>query len=130
MERNGTETDRDLEAFFQAVKAEPSEARPDLLARILDDAYAEQDARTARVIPDVAEIRRSASGKGLLAGLREAIGGWPALAGLATATLAGVWIGYSPPASLDALSTTLLDSDYSLTMDSSLPDYDFLLTDG
>lgn len=129
----GDGTDRELEAFFEALKTESTEAPPALLARVLEDAYAEQASReagrSAAAAPGPDTGSRSTLG-GILAGLRDAIGGWPALAGLATATLAGVWIGYAPPASLDGLTASLFDIETSLGLDSSLPEYGFLLNDG
>ena len=70
------------------------------LARIEADAFAAQATRTAPLsasVPVAAPAR-----EGWLAQLWSAIGGWPSLAGLATATVAGVWIGISPPAALSA----------------------------
>lgn len=125
-------TDGDLEVFFQAAREVAAEPSPDLMARVLADAYAEQDAAAIATGADTAgapaETPRPPRRR--IAGLLEAIGGWPAVAGLAAATLAGVWIGYNPPAALDNLSLDLLDSGYALTMDSSLPGIDYLLADG
>lgn len=125
--------DRDLEAFFQAARESVPEASPDLMARVLADAYSEQDAREVTA-PAAAEANHdrapAAQGRGWFAGLLDALGGWPAVAGLATAAVAGVWIGYNPPLTLDTLSLDLFDSGYGLTMDSSLPDIDYLLSEG
>lgn len=33
----------------------------------------------------------------------DTLGGWPAMGGLATAAVMGVWVGISPPASLDGI---------------------------
>lgn len=83
------------EAALDALLAEAREtpaALPDALtARMLADAEAAQNARAA---PPAAAPRR----RGRLARAFAGIGGWPALAGFATATVAGVWIGLSPPA--------------------------------
>ena len=94
------QTERDLETFFEAVRSETEEASPDLLARVLEDAYAEQDALAVREIPSPAAEEPAAPSRGILRGLWDAIGGWPAAAGLATATVTGVWIGYNPPAAI------------------------------
>ncbi|MCP5036339.1 MAG: hypothetical protein GY945_01930 [Rhodobacteraceae bacterium] len=61
---------------------------------------------------------------GLLAGLIAAIGGWPSLAGLATATLAGVWIGFSNPEALTDSSVALLLPGLSQTETYELEDFD------
>ena len=97
-------TDRDdpLEAFFEAGRetvADPSEA---LLARVEADAMAAFAARTT-------PARATPSGwRGVLA----ALGGWPAGAGLGTAALAGLFIGF-------ALPDTLADVSLPLTGDLS-----------
>ena len=79
---------KELDAYFHALKenaAEPSEA---LLARVLADA---ETAQPRTIAPLPAESRPS-----FWQDFLRAIGGWPALAGLATATVAGVWIGGHP----------------------------------
>lgn len=44
---------------------------------------------------------------GILGQMLAAIGGWPAMAGLATAGVAGLWIGIAPPAALADVAGTL-----------------------
>lgn len=81
-----------LDAFFAAGRAaapDPSEA---LLARILADAAEVQVSATA-----AADARRGRGPFGLWAGLLAALGGWPAVAGLASAAVAGFWIGAAQP---------------------------------
>lgn len=126
------ELDAELEAFFRSARDMAEAPSTSLMSRVLADAYAEQDAisaASATMPPPVAPPR------GFLAGFFEAIGGWPAMAGLVTATAAGLWIGYNPPDAIGTLSQSLvgggydLSADDSLTMDSSLPDFEFLLTD-
>jgi len=79
-----------LEAFFDAARAETQTAPAALTARIA----AQGRALAPPPQPDPTPSRR---------GLRpwrqivDALGGWPALAGLATACAAGVWIGLAPP---------------------------------
>lgn len=79
-----------LEAFFAAAQREAPAPSPELLARVLAQAEAEQ-ARFAPPRP------RQMPRLGLAARLRQGLGGWPALAGLAAAGLAGVWIGLALP---------------------------------
>lgn len=77
-----------LEVFFDAAKGAqpaPSEA---LMARVLADAETLQPSPE----PVAPKMRRK--------GWFSALGGWPALAGLATATVAGVSIGVADPASV------------------------------
>lgn len=45
--------------------------------------------------------------RGFWSQLIATIGGWPALAGLATAGVAGLWIGAVPPAMLQTLASDL-----------------------
>ncbi|WP_238367964.1 hypothetical protein [Mesobacterium pallidum] len=100
-----TEFDRDgdaLEPFFKAVRAaEVPAPGPDMLARVLAAAEAELDARAAPV--------RRPGRPGFFATFLRAIGGWPAMGGLAAATFAGVMIGVVQPASLvDQVSPWLM----------------------
>jgi len=110
-----------LEAVFEAARAEappPSEA---LLARIVADAETtaagrERPARAARP-------RRA----GLIAAAIGALGGWPALAGMVTATAASVWLGFAAPDELNTLAGGLLLSDdtglaTSYELDDIVPD--------
>ncbi|SNS48673.1 hypothetical protein [Tropicimonas sediminicola] len=131
------ELDAELEAFFQSARDVGGDPSPALLSRVLADAYAEQD---ALVVSDAAPEAMpvpvpEAPRRGLFAGLLQAVGGWPAMAGLVTATAAGIWIGYNPPAAFDTFSETFVGGSYALTADdslsmaSSLPDYAFLLSD-
>ncbi|RYH11631.1 hypothetical protein [Tropicimonas sp. IMCC6043] len=118
--------ERELDACFEALRAAREEPSPELLARVLADGYAEQDARTA-VAPAAPAPRR-----GWLRNLIDMIGGWPALAGLATATLAGVWIGYNPPAAFDSLTLALLNESYGydVGLSASILDLDEVQADG
>lgn len=91
--------DRDdelLEGFFRAAR----EARPAppgaLLARILGDAEAAMP-RPPEVQSEPHPLARPAGGGdgGVLSWLGAAFGGWRGIGGLATATVAGLWLGYS-----------------------------------
>ncbi len=95
-----------LEAYFQAARSEDAAPSADLMARVLSDAQTVQNGLMAP--PDKAMAR--------LAGLRRALralGGWPAVAGLASATVAGVWIGTTQPDVLYPY-TSLLQQDAAL----------------
>jgi hypothetical protein len=99
-----TEQDRDkraLDALFAAARAEP--ARPDdaLMARILADAAREQPRAAAPV------RTRALPERGGWRGWLDAIGGWPAAGGMALATVAGLWIGISPPQGLSTVNGLL-----------------------
>lgn len=82
-----------LGAFFDAARTHPPAPSADLLARVLSDAEAEQVWITRR-----AQAAAEAPRTGLLEQLYRLLGGWPAMAGLTTAVVAGVWIGTAIPA--------------------------------
>lgn len=118
----------ELDAMFAAARqnrADLDPATPDLLARILSDAEAEQDARAAVRLSDSgvapasaradtpATAASKAPGRWSLAALLRGIGGWPAAAGLAAATMAGVWIGVDQPAGLDSVTGAFIGSTTS-----------------
>jgi hypothetical protein len=83
--------DLSLDVLFTEAKAgaHPSDA---LMDRIVADAAA-----VATVLPDVEQ------GPGILVRMLDALGGWPSLSGLATATIAGIYIGFSDPTLLEAV---------------------------
>lgn len=94
-------TDRELDALFDVARAgrDAPQPTPDFMARVLADALAEQARFTAPVGP--ARVPRW---RQFLA----AIGGWPAMGGLVTAAVAGLWLGISPPAALSDLGLAAL----------------------
>lgn len=87
-----------LDSFFAAARAQSPQPGGDFLARMEAQALAEQPAVRSDV-PGVAGLRPV----GVLRQLRDAVGGWAGLAGLATACAAGIWIGVSPPDGLTVL---------------------------
>lgn len=87
-----------LDAFFDAGRADAVPTSPRLMERVMADAVAEADAREL-----FAGTRRAPS-PGLLARALATIGGWPAVAGLVTATAAGIWIGAARPEALGDLA--------------------------
>jgi hypothetical protein len=103
-----------LDAYFSAAAAEteaPSAALTALMARIEADALREMPRAGLRTDPvpglGAGAAQRPLGGR---AGWREALaalGGWPALAGLAAASLVGVWIGAAPPDGLAPLLSPL-----------------------
>lgn len=94
----------DLDRLFAEARQDMS--LPDALSRaILVDAAKVQTGFQAKlqvgcrdVAPDVAPPL------GLWRQLLAALGGWPAMGGLATACAAGVWIGLAPPPFLPDLA--------------------------
>ncbi|WP_353471538.1 hypothetical protein PVT71_09475 [Salipiger sp. H15] len=92
-----------LASLFEAERQDAPLPSGDWMARMEALALAEQPAPRRAPLPAPAPRR---------AGWREALrafGGWPALAGLAAACAAGVWIGVASP----EMMTTLLSSDGS-----------------
>ena len=109
--------DVDLDIFFDAARSAQPEPSPELMARVLDDALAMQPlaARPAPCVPT----------RSWLGTLLDTLGGWPAAASLATATLAGVWIGISPP---DAVSAVTAQLGLAAEAAIALPDGEELIT--
>lgn len=97
-------TDDQLDDLFAAVRETRADASPDFLARVLADAYAAQPESAA--MPAASAPRTAPAG--LWARLSAAFGGGFGLAGVATAGLAGVWLGFAPPAGLSPLTENLL----------------------
>lgn len=77
----------DIFAHARAVAPTPSD---DLVARVLADAKAAGK-----------EVAAPAPRPGFFAGLLDVVGGWPSVGGLVAATVAGIWVGVAPPASVE-----------------------------
>jgi len=96
---NDRDTDM-LDAAFAAARTSAPAPSDDLLNRIMMDADAVlNNAERMRTPPRIRPSWREM--------LFDAIGGWPSLGGLAAATVAGLWIGISPPAVLGDYSVLL-----------------------
>lgn len=96
-------TEEALEAFFSAAREDTPDPSEALMAAILADADSHQPGLADIVQPAVKPTRR-----GPMQALLSAIGGWPAAAGMATATVAGLWIGFAQPVQLELLSGGLV----------------------
>lgn len=105
----------DLLALAARKPAVPSEA---LMERVLADAMALQPA-AVMFRPAV-----PAAKPGVLARLAAVFGGPPALAGLGTAAVFGLALGYLSPATMDYLTGTSTDTA------EFFPDSDLLTTEG
>jgi len=79
-----------LETVLGDLRGQTTPLPDDLFARIMADATA-VDAHRA-----VAPLK-----PGWFAGFGAMLGGWPSMAGLATAAVAGLWIGVVQPVALD-----------------------------
>jgi hypothetical protein len=107
-----TEPDKDdiaLDAYFAAARSEKSAPGDVLMARILADAaQAQGRPATPAGAPTPASV--STGWRSVLA----AIGGWPAMGGMVMATMAGLWIGISPPSALTSFASGLLGETISV----------------
>jgi hypothetical protein len=119
--------DSDIDDLFARARGAAPEPDMALLQRIAADADAVQAG--FRPAPAVATpIRR-----GPLARWIAALGGGPAVAGLATAALAGVWIGVAQPAPVAALTsgvTAALGQADDTVYVELIPDFVSLGTEG
>jgi|GEM_PF-698210 len=102
-----------IDGLLGAARAAPPEPSDALIARILADAAREAPRPRPRpaVVPAAAPDHPPAGRGGLLAGLAgvfSGLGGWGGAGALATATLAGLWIGASGVASGSAAIGGLL----------------------
>lgn len=84
--------DKGLEAFFAAARAAAPEPGSDFLARIAAQGEAVQAERLSAAM---APPRGRRARMGIWATLAAAVGGWSAFGGMATAALAGLWIGFA-----------------------------------
>lgn len=103
--------DIDLDKMFAGAKREPLEPSADFMSRVLSDAQEMQPAPQG--VMDKTPQKQGFFSE-MLSGLSDAIGGWPAFAGLATAAVTGLWIGVSPPQGLIEPFGSVLGTDTSL----------------
>ncbi len=85
----------------------------DLLARTAKRTVAPDSDLFARVLADAAALQPVPSQelhkrRSFTETLKDLIGGWPTLSGLATAGIAGLWFGIAPPAGLETLAAQIL----------------------
>ena len=98
--------DAELDALLSDLAATPvAPPDADFMARLIEDARAELPVGFGAV-----EARLG--WRGLVA----AIGGWPAVSGLAAAGLAGIWIGVAPPQVVDDMIAGLTGGAVSLEL--------------
>jgi len=84
-----------LDALFASARGAAARPSDDFLARLVMTAEAMQPTPARAAAPEPAAPRRGWLGL---------LGGWPALSGMAAATVAGFWIGVAPPAGLTTLA--------------------------
>jgi hypothetical protein len=95
MTDNKIPTDTEMDALF----AEAAHAAPTPSAELLKRIVADADTVGAARQSSTTRPRR-----GLFETLVASLGGWPAVAGLATAAVVGIWIGYVAPDTLNELT--------------------------
>lgn len=115
--------DVELDGLFSAARGAAPVPSHDLMARIVADADAEAEAE-ARIVAAAVPHR------GMFAQLLRQIGGWPAAAGLLTATVAGLAIGLATPDTLDALSGGYLAASSGYELEDLMPSYGDILGEG
>ena len=114
--------DKMLDALFDAARRDTATApSTDLMARVLADATSMQPSGKAQIAQPVRA--------GFWATLLRNLGGWPSVAGLATAAAAGVWIGVIGSSSLigNELGTQVLGGGQSAVLSDFDTSYAFLL---
>ncbi|MDT0682860.1 hypothetical protein RM543_09195 [Roseicyclus sp. F158] len=123
----GTEPDApqdvELDALFVAARQQGAAPSTALMGRILADAY---DVAEAREIDPGDAPAPSLPARGRIRRALAALGGWPAVATLGAATLAGLWIGYAPPF---AMSLPGVTGGEETTLAWAMPDISPLLTE-
>lgn len=117
--------DLELDALFTSARQQEMPVSEDLMARVLQDALTTQAALSA----EGAEAPASVA-PGWWPSLLSAVGGWPSVAGLATAGVAGLWIGISPPDLLSESAENLLQLDSDLFLVDVAAGYSFDLGEG
>jgi hypothetical protein len=113
----------ELDRLLDAARATPPQPGPDLMARILAEALAEQP-----IAAPVPVLRRDRPARrGFWAALAEGFGGPGVLAGLGGAACFGLALGYVDPATLGWLTDGLGGTVSEVQL---LPGTDFFLSEG
>ncbi len=126
-------SDERIEALLAQMADTAPTPSPALMERIVADARQVAQARDRRAARQGTDAGRRSGRAGLggwFAGLLAPIGGWPAVAGLATATVAGVWIGYASGGSLTGLSGDEISAGGGAELGDFMLGYDDLLGEG
>lgn len=121
-----TDADALLDGLF--AEARDTQSLPDGLSqRLLADAAA------AVPVPDAPMVGRGpVLGAGFWATLLDGLGGWPSLAGIGTAAIAGLWIGGAQPSLVDGIIglDTSVEAVSDDTLDTYFPSYFNALDEG
>lgn len=113
----------ELEHYFAAAGEYPARPSDAVMARVLADALDVQ----AAARPEVTKSRPRVSGVKQILG---ELGGWPAMAGLTSAALTGVWLGINPPDELAATADAFLGSGDAAYLIDVVPEAAFDLAEG
>ena len=125
-------TPQDMEDLFAEARGRAAAASPDLLARVLADAYVTQDAHGAQDDRAAAWVQpaRPAAPRRLWAWFSGVLGGSAALAGLASAAAAGFMIGVFQPPILSGVTSTFWSQQTPLEVVELIPSLDGWLSEG
>ena len=96
-----------LDDIFAQARATDVTPSDDLMARVLGDAADVQ----AEIVAPVLVPQ-----EGLWTRMLDTIGGWPAVSSLAAATVAGVWIGVAPPATVQDLTAGMIGDEVGVSL--------------
>ncbi|PZX12562.1 hypothetical protein [Celeribacter halophilus] len=121
--RTGELTDVALNALFAEAREETALPSGDLMARVLADAeevMAQREAEEAARLSAMRPKQRHPVMEAIIA----ALGGWRAVAGLATAGVAGLAFGLGAPTTVTALATGSYVSDSALGIETSAGGYE------
>jgi hypothetical protein len=117
-------TDTDIDDLFAIARDETLKPSAALMERVLTDGQALQPRapshHRAKIAPQ----------PGFWSMLLSAIGGGGGLAGLTTATLAGLWIGFFQPSSVSAMTDVIWSEGAAVDLVELIPSYDDFLTEG
>lgn len=102
-------SDDPLDDLFAQARAVPTPVPAGLIDRVLADAASVQ----ASMAPEQEPLAQNI---GLWPRFMAMIGGWPAVGGLAAATVAGIWIGVAPPASVEDFTADLAGDTVSISL--------------
>ena len=73
------------------------------------------DALLDRVVADAGLVPRPPVRETLWQSFVASVGGWPAMGGVLTAGLAGIWVGFMPPTQVDTVAANLLGTTTSVS---------------
>lgn len=118
--------DAALDDLFATARVQAPQPSFDLMDRVLSDALSVQE--LAEADTPVPQVKSEPFWRAALA----ALGGWPAMAGLATACVGGVWIGINPPDLVSDSATVFFALETDSYLVDAMPGFsaDFDLVEG